>query len=342
MGCRGRPATGPADFHQPSRPGRRQTGPGATGPAGGARGTRRCRRAAAASAGPAGRTGRPPRSCRGAARRPSCRRARGSRRPRSSARSRASPSVRIPRSPRACFSRLAAVQSERDGARAVVAARGERSVAAAVDVGKADQLVAGPDDLLDGRRGLHRRRGEPVHVAGGRARHEQLRTHGRPVRRAAVAARHFQPCCCGARPVEGAAPPVALAALPVVVQAPDGLGDDFAGRRLHVDRPLVGDVEERAVIGKRLSFGARGVGVVAVVFSVEPARRRRCSPPEGGGALEPSSIRLHDQCAYGAYLQDENLFRRPAGLADGLALKEPALPAVPPRDSPQQLGSPVP
>ena len=36
------------------------------------------------------------------------------------------------------------------------------------------------------------------------------------------------------------------------------------------------------------------------------------------------------------------LFRRPAGLADGLALKEPAPPTDSPRDSPQQLGSPAP
>ena len=36
------------------------------------------------------------------------------------------------------------------------------------------------------------------------------------------------------------------------------------------------------------------------------------------------------------------LFRGPAGLADGLALKEPAPPADSPRDSPQGTGSPAP
>ena len=41
------------------------------------------------------------------------------------------------------------------------------------------------------------------------------------------------------------------------------------------------------------------------------------------------------------YPQD-NLFRRPAGLADGLALKEPAPPTATPWNSPQHLGSPVP
>jgi hypothetical protein len=38
----------------------------------------------------------------------------------------------------------------------------------------------------------------------------------------------------------------------------------------------------------------------------------------------------------------KSLFRGPAGLADGLALKEPAPPAVSPRDSPQGTGSPAP
>ena len=36
------------------------------------------------------------------------------------------------------------------------------------------------------------------------------------------------------------------------------------------------------------------------------------------------------------------LFRRPAGLADGLALKEPAPPTGSPWDSPQGTGSPAP
>src|SRR5271154_1071635 len=38
----------------------------------------------------------------------------------------------------------------------------------------------------------------------------------------------------------------------------------------------------------------------------------------------------------------KSLFRKPAGLADGLALKEPAPPAGSPRDSPQRIGSPAP
>ena len=71
-------------------------------------------------------------------------------------------------------SRRGAVQREGDGARAVVAGRDEGGVAAAVDVGQADQLVAGPDDLLDRRGRGHRRGGEPVDVAGERAGHEQL------------------------------------------------------------------------------------------------------------------------------------------------------------------------
>src|SRR4029079_18610478 len=39
---------------------------------------------------------------------------------------------------------------------------------------------------------------------------------------------------------------------------------------------------------------------------------------------------------------DIDLFRRPAGLADGLALKEPALHDLHCRGSPQLIGSPVP
>jgi len=37
----------------------------------------------------------------------------------------------------------------------------------------------------------------------------------------------------------------------------------------------------------------------------------------------------------------QTLFRRPAGLADGLALKESALPRMNREISPKQLGSPV-
>src|SRR4051794_37496959 len=47
----------------------------------------------------------------------------------------------------------------------------------------------------------------------------------------------------------------------------------------------------------------------------------------------------------GSYEQSDpqnDLFRRPAGLAVGLALKEPAPPVDSPRDSPRELGSPAP
>ena len=54
-------------------------------------------------------------------------------------------------------------------------------------------------------------------------------------------------------------------------------------------------------------------------------------------------VKLQQTCvAEGWHPHNDNLFRRPAGLADGLALKEPALPTAFPWDSPQQLGSPVP
>ena len=49
-----------------------------------------------------------------------------------------------------------------------------------------------------------------------------------------------------------------------------------------------------------------------------------------------------DQRAKGAYLQDNNLFRRPAGLADGLALKEPALLTDHRGIRPNNLGPPFP
>ena len=48
-------------------------------------------------------------------------------------------------------------------------------MAATVNVRQANQLVAGPDDLLYRRRGGHRRRREPFDVASGHAGHEQLR-----------------------------------------------------------------------------------------------------------------------------------------------------------------------
>jgi len=64
----------------------------------------------------------------------------------------------------------------------------------------------------------------------------------------------------------------------------------------------------------------------------------------GGGAdcVDCRNRQAAKNYAEGTNPHKNNLFRRPPGLADGLALKEPALLTVLPWDSPQQLGSPVP
>ena len=83
--------------------------------------------------------------------------------------------------------------------------------------------------------------------------------------------------------------------------------------------------------------------VGAVPLAVVPADAGAAPPPPllalapeapaSARTAKPGSIR----CA-----TRKSLFRRPAGLADGLALKEPAPPADSPRDSPQGTGSPAP
>jgi hypothetical protein len=58
-------------------------------------------------------------------------------------------------------------------------------------------------------------------------------------------------------------------------------------------------------------------------------------------ALEaPASAAIAQQANIGLDTR-KSLFRRPAGLAVGLALKEPAPPADSPRDSPRELGPPL-
>ena len=89
--------------------------------------------------------------------------------------------------------------------------------------------------------------------------------------------------------------------------------------------------------GERWSAGA-GAAVVGAGWCRR--RRRRWSPRRSAGAAATAETSSCTTRAEGAHPQVNNLFRRPAGLADGLALKEPALPTGPPWDSPQQLGSP--
>ena len=153
-----------------------------------------------------------------------------------------------------------AVQREGHGARAVVAGRDERGVAAAEDVGQPDELVAGPDDLLDGGRRGHRRGREAVDVAR---------------------------ASCPGTSSSGLVPAVSASAptaLPPVARAADAgrrggrradVGDDFAGRGLLVDRARCRRrCCEREVTGSRWSGGRRRRRVL-----VAGRRRPAAAPP---------------------------------------------------------------
>jgi hypothetical protein len=78
-----------------------------------------------------------------------------------------------------------------------------------------------------------------------------------------------------------------------------------------------------ALTGERWSFAGAVVGAGTVT---PPA----ATPPGGFAALAPvaqthMTIRLQTNALLGTNRKTDYLFRRPAGLADGLALKEPAL-----------------
>src|SRR5260370_41568889 len=87
---------------------------------------------------------------------------------------------------------------------------------------------------------------------------------------------------------------------------------------------------EREVTWARWTLGAvlAGVGGVDVVVFAEGE-----APPvlaaRAADVLEPVAIRLQNNAPTVRTCKTANLFRGPAGLADGLALKEPALPTVP-------------
>src|SRR5581483_12103928 len=105
----------------------------------------------------------------------------------------------------------------------------EGRVTAAVDVGQADDLVAGPDDLLHGERCRHRGGGEAVDVARRGAGDEQLRLGAGDDFRDATAG--------GGVGLPG--------------RRGDDVGDDRAARGPFVDRAGVGETR-----------GARGHGSV--------------------------------------------------------------------------------
>src|SRR5689334_3751311 len=97
-----------------------------------------------------------------------------------------------------------------------------------------------------------------------------------------------------------------------------------------------------ATTGERWSFGFAGA-VVGAGTAVPPG----ATPPGGLAAFAlvaqtHMTIRLQTNALLGPNRKTDYLFRRPAGLADGLALKEPALSTESPWNSPQQSGSPVP
>ena len=88
----------------------------------------------------------------------------------------------------------------------------------------------------------------------------------------------------------------------------------------------------RAVIGARCSNGAGAFVAGAVVLVLVGAGD---APPVLATALDApvaAIVRLQMTALRVRNRKTNNLFRRPAGLADGLALKEPAPPAVKPRD----------
>ena len=193
--------------------------------------------------------------------------------------------------------------------------------------------------LHRGRRG-HRRGREPVDVARERARERAARAWSRRWRsRRRGCRRRWR------------------SSVPAVTGgAGADVGDDCAGRGLFVDRAAVGDVRGRARGDRRevqrlrrgrrrwrdrrrgsaLSWGERAPA------AAPPATRRAGRSGQSAWPRSRQSSSLSKQHAEGSHPQNNDLFRRPAGLADGLALKEPALLTVHRGIRPKQLGSPVP
>src|ERR1700733_5831506 len=103
------------------------------------------------------------------------------------------------------------------------------------------------------------------------------------------------------------------------------------GVPVHCPGPCVGPLKLGSVMAPAL------VGVVALAPPAEVAPPRvlalAVGAPASANAARDGSMR---------WATRKTLFRGPAGLADGLALKEPAPPAGSPRDSPQGTGSPAP
>ena len=78
------------------------------------------------------------------------------------------------------------------------------------------------------------------------------------------------------------------------------------------------------VIGKRRTFGLAAV----LELEVDSAETPPVPAARASLAHEPIATKLHIIAATVRTCKTTNLFRRPAGLADGLALKEPALLAI--------------
>src|ERR1019366_6941893 len=130
------------------------------------------------------------------------------------------------------------------------------------------------------------------------------------------------------------------------------VGNDLARDRLLVDGARVGDVgrvrRDRRQVERR-GGGCRGGGCRS--GGCRSARRGGgggtggCASGTGGQGARRSNghgNQAADNRTEGRYPQNNNLFRRPAGLADGLALKEPALPTVLREIRPNNLGPPFP
>ena len=97
------------------------------------------------------------------------------------------------------------------------------------------------------------------------------------------------------------------------------------------------------MIGACGTAGGAGVaGVDAGAGAGSPPARAPPVDALAGAAAVPMIVKLNKNVLRARARKPPILFRRPAGLADGLALKEPALHTGLPCDSPQQFGSPVP
>ena len=180
------------------------------------------------------------------------------------------------------------MQREGHGARAVVAASGERGVAAAVDVGQADELVAAQIDPA-GRRPAPtsaRRRGRS---RSGRSCRARAAAAGSSALSAVAEAGRGHVAGCAAVPAGCRR----WRSRPCLSSCPGRAVRERLRRvgRLDVDGALVGDVRGAGGDGEQVERRAlAGAGRSSGRWSRR--RRRRCSPRRAASAPVPRTIRL--------------------------------------------------